>query len=379
MTGRWSRKICIFLNIVMVVAAAGILGLSFYGFQREDRPENSKVAEAGSGVELALETQQADSTSAALSPQSAAPPLVQSTNADVDPGACQQLAEQAAALGDFEGAIHILEEGIAGTGSEELERTLEAVRMTAQIPAYQKEWLEALYAAFSANDRKILEAALQAWATAEWQAEGNEAETLWISFDQTDFTWDGIQLHPNYSGIGLQFEGINIYYGELTNGVPDGEGICVAVNTYYPDGTVGYVLVDGQWDNGIAVGNAIVRQSDTSSNPADRGEYEFHCVFDGTADEVMGSGELLIYQPWDGIVHRFHLLIQDGYLVSDALQEDPYQGFVLPCDQHDGCGSELVVEDRMEYLCQNIYPWGRQSPYEDPHIAPILNFSYIVP
>ena len=329
------RYTCTLFNIVIYILTTGILGLLLYGAL----------------VKF-------------LAPISSTDPLTSITASSE-----QTMAE----IDEESGQVFTSSEA---SGIKESDEMQEALQLAAQIPEYQKGLLNDLYSAFSASDRELLEMALQTWATAKWQSEGNEAETPWVSLDQTDFTWDGTQLRPNYSGIGLRFEGINLYYGELANGVPDGEGICVAVNTYYQDGTVGYVLVDGQWDNGIAVGNAIVRQSDTSSNPADRGEYEFHCVFDGTADEVMGSGELLIYQQWDGIVHRFHFSIQDGYLVSDAIQEDRYQRF-LSCDQHSGCGAELIVEDQMECLCQNIYPWGRQSPYEDEDPYPsILNFGY---
>ena len=43
--------------------------------------------------------------------------------------------------------------------------------------------------------------------------------------------------------------------GEISENVPDGAGSCATVHTWYPDsGAVGYLRLDGQWENGVAVG-----------------------------------------------------------------------------------------------------------------------------
>lgn len=243
------------------------------------------------------------------------------------------------------------------------------------LSAYQANLLQALFDAFVDQEEDVLEAAVENWSNARFEAIV-PTETPWESLN--GLAWDGERLHKGYSRIGLQFDGLSFYYGELTNGTPDGQGTCITVDTYYLEGSVGYVRTDGQWENGVMVGSGVVRRCKTGSLPYGD-EYIFHCTFDGTPEEVMVQGTLCIYY-WaeENIQHSFKFIIQDGYLTCENLEFNSIMDLsVLACNQHTNCGVKLVVDDQMDQLCQNIYPWDRESPYETPSYPPMLSFSWM--
>lgn len=243
------------------------------------------------------------------------------------------------------------------------------------ISAYQANLLHALYDAFVCQEESNLKAALKNWGIAQFEAIV-PTETPWESLN--GLSWDGQQLRRDYSGIGLQFAGTSFFYGELTNGVPDGQGICITIDTYYlEDNVIGYVRADGYWENGVMVGSGIVCKCNTGDNPWES-EFVFHCTFDGTPEEVMAQGVLCIYYRTEDARHCFEFKIQDGYLASSDLELDRIIDLqVLPCSQHENCSAKLIVDDQMDQLCQNIYPWNRESPYETPFNPPMISFSWM--
>ena len=267
-------------------------------------------------------------------------------------------------------AAQVLRRGMETTGAKELELPLKAAESTLDIPEDQRARLNALYAAFEAGEDTALSEAIQNWGNGQIIPDdaGNYTHNpLWVKTG--NLAWDGERFWASYTGTGLLLYGMGIFYGTISEGVPDGPGSCITVDTWYPDGAVSYLRLDGQWDGGTAVGEVEFRNRCT--NAADAfSEYDMTATLDGTASEMITYGKVMIDFYGDDTVHTFLLSIQDG-----ALSQSAFSGSVVHCSAHSGCRATLsALEDSFLKTYQNPYPWAKESPYEDPWA--FLNFSY---
>lgn len=267
-------------------------------------------------------------------------------------------------------AAEVLRRGVEVTGAEAMALPLKAVESTLELPADQRACLDALCEAFLAEDAAF-STALEDFENGRTalDPEGKHMQnTLWVKTGS--LVWDGERFWSDYSGVGLLFYGDGIFYGEISGNVPDGAGSCVTVHTWYPDsGAVGYLRLDGQWENGVAVGEAAFH--DRCTNAVNTfSECDMTATLDGTEAEVIAYGEVAMRLPVNGTVHTFQLTIHNGVLDRAAFSDG-----VVPCSAHAGCRATLsAVEDSFSKTYQNPYPWGKESPYEDPWA--FLNFSY---
>ena len=270
-------------------------------------------------------------------------------------------------------AAEVLRAGTEATGSEELRLPLKAVESTLELPEDQRACLDALYQALAAGDEAGLSAALEDWISGQEVESGDGSyilNPLWV--ETGSLTWDGERFWADYTGTGLLFWGISVFWGGISDGAPDGTGSCVTADSWYPDGAVSYLRQDGAWESGTAVGEAVFRARCTDPSQA-LTEYDLTATLDGTADEVITRGDVTVRLLADDAVHVFHLTIQDG-----ALSQAPFSGGGVSCSGHSGCGAKLFSEeDSFTKTYQNPYPWGRESPYAEPWT--FLNFSYFNP
>ena len=268
-------------------------------------------------------------------------------------------------------AAEVLRRGMEATGSEELRLPLKAVESTLEMPEDQRTCLNALYHAASSGEEAAFSAALEDWENGleVRDEEGNYTQNpLWA--ETGNLAWDGGRLWSDYTGTSLLFWGTSIFYGEISENVPDGAGSCATVHTWYPDsGAVGYLRLDGQWENGVAVGEVAFH--DRCTDAADTfTTYDMTATLDGTAEEVIVRGQVTMQLPRNSTIHTFQLTIQDG-----ALRQEPFRNGVVSCSAHSGCGVHLATgEDSFSMRYQDPYPWGRESPYQEPWL--FLNFSY---
>ena len=268
-------------------------------------------------------------------------------------------------------AAEVLRRGMEATGSEELRLPLKAVESTLEMPEDQRTCLNALYHAASSGEEAAFSAALEDWENGleVRDEEGNYTQNpLWA--ETGNLAWDGGRLWSDYTGTSLLFWGTSIFYGEISENVPDGAGSCATVHTWYPDsGAVGYLRLDGQWENGVAVGEVAFH--DRCTEAADTfTTYDMTATLDGTAEEVIVRGQVTMQLPRNSTIHTFQLTIQDG-----ALRQEPFRNGVVSCSAHSGCGVHLAEgDDSFSMRYQNPYPWGRESPYQEPWL--FLNFSY---
>lgn len=268
-------------------------------------------------------------------------------------------------------AAEVLRRGMEATGSEELRLPLKAVESTLEMPEDQRTCLNALYHAASSGEEAAFSAALEDWENGleVRDEEGNYTQNpFWA--ETGNLAWDGGRLWSDYTGTSLLFWGTSIFYGEISENVPDGAGSCATVHTWYPDsGAVGYLRLDGQWENGVAVGEVAFH--DRCTDAADTfTTYDMTATLDGTAEEVIVRGQVTMQLPRNSTIHTFQLTIQDG-----ALRQEPFRNGVVSCSAPSGCGVHLAAgDDSFSMRYQNPYPWGRESPYQEPWL--FLNFSY---
>lgn len=373
------------LNILIAVLASCVLGLALYGVLRPP------VAVSATGAPHTEELAQA--------PDQGSPDGENQTGDLWQQGLGQtEQGNWAAAIDDLEGALEqspeiperylllaqayreaerdddaaeVLRRGMETIGAESLELPLKAVESTLEMPEDQRTCLNALYHAASSGEEAAFSAALEDWENGleVRDEEGNYTQNpLWA--ETGNLAWDGGRLWSDYTGTSLLFWGTSIFYGEISENVPDGAGSCATVHTWYPDsGAVGYLRLDGQWENGVAVGEVAFH--DRCTDAADTfTTYDMTATLDGTAEEVIVRGEVTMQLPQNGAIHTFQLTFQDG-----ALRQEPFRNGVVSCSAHSGCGVHLATgDDSFSMRYQDPYPWGRESPYQEPWL--FLNFSY---
>ena len=267
-------------------------------------------------------------------------------------------------------AAEVLRSGVESTGSEELELPLKAVETTLEMPEDQRNYLNSLYVAFQSGEESSVSAALQAWEGGRrvLHGEGHYTQnSLWVKTG--NLAWDGERFWTDFTGTGLLFYGDSMFYGTIFEGNPNGTGSCVNIHTWYPDGAISYLRLDGQWQNGVAIGE--VEFHDRCTNIADTfTKYDMTATLDGTTAEVITYGEVTMQFPVEGTIHTFQLSIRDG-----TLNQERFSNGIIYCSTHSGCGVHLVAEaDSFSTNYRNPYPWAKESPYKEPWM--FLNFSY---
>lgn len=368
------------LNVLIAVLASCILGLTLYGVLRqsvelpdrivahaETQPQATSSESTdygdpwGEGTRLAergLWEQATDHLECALEQK------------PEEPERYLLLAQAYRETGRDTDAAEVLRSGVAVTGAEELELSLKAIESSLEIPEDQRVFLEALYTAFSAEEEALISGALQNWESGQRVQDdaGNYIQNpLWVKTG--NLTWDGERFWGDYTGTGLLLYGESIYYGTISQGVPNGDGICVTVHTWFPDGAVSYLRLDGQWENGVALGEVefYERCTDAAEHVT---EYDMTATLDGTTAEVITHGEVTVRFSVNGTVHTFLIAIQNG-----TLSQAEFSNSVTHCSAHSDCRATLSVRnDSFSKTYQNPYPWAKESPYEDPW--DFLNFSY---
>ena len=210
-------------------------------------------------------------------------------------------------------AAEVLRRGMEATGSEELRLPLKAVESTLKMPEDQRTCLDALYRAAASGEEAAFSAALEDWENGleVRDEEGNHTRNpLWA--ETGNLVWDGERFWSDYTGTSLLFWGTSFFYGEISENVPDGAGSCATVHTWYPDsGAVGYLRLEGQWENGVAVGE--VEFHDRCTDAANTFTmYDMTATLDGTEEEVIVRGEVTMQLLRNGTIHTFQLTIQDG-------------------------------------------------------------------
>lgn len=300
---------------------------------------------------------------------------------EIDPQQVEAYVSLAGAYreqGRYDLAREILQRGYDATGAESLLKLLEIEQLNQNPEEGLLDAAQGLLVSLRERERDKTAEYLERWlAVNGFWGLGDSGR----SAHYEDVAFDGERFFVPQDGVGLSFFGESqIYYGEMSRGVPDGDGCMVVVQTIYRDewydgfGGIEYFWLDGHWENGRAVGEAEVwvdhsrRHDSADPEQAFLTTAEVHCVFG--EEEVMDQASVTVRLKESHGDHRFEYGIEDGGLNRAEWSER--DGLLyLPCMAHTNCGLDLSLEAAWRY--RNPYRWGEYN--ETPHEGVSMFFS----
>lgn len=297
---------------------------------------------------------------------------------EIDPtqeAAYVSMAEAYWAQGEDDLALEILNRGYQATNSPRLLRFLNAEEANQQLgKAGRLESLAELMRALQQRDMETATACLGQWVSASFPVDDPNA---WHSESGLygGLFFDGQRFYGEGEGPGLLFSEIctldapTLYYGPQENGLPQGEGVLIAVAGLYMDGSIFTYWVEGTWEQGVITGEARIGFADTPGQSEDRScpETKITCTFGER--EIMTSAEVTESWTTEGVPHRYTYHVVDGKLLPEEWPEvDPYTPNTIgrPCDLHGIDCLTLIETDQFgnELYCMP-YPWTNEIALAD--------------
>ena len=284
------------------------------------------------------------------------------------------LSQAHQATGNLQAALETLQSGIEhASDTEILEPSLQALEQTMALPDIQQTYLQQMEIAFAQEDKLQLEELLEKWVNAQNHAANANSEVSWVH--PSDLIWYQGSFYAEFTGTGLAFDGPSMYYGPLQNGVPNGTGIYVTVNTMYQDGTISYMLITGNWKFGILTDQARFEEWTTGTER--KMDYAIDAVLAGEEERFVHADIKLMYPFLDDGNHQFDLSITEGRLQLDNAVPGYGGTLEIPCCVHDGCTVSAIIDtDDQAVFYQNPYPWDKDWPYQPAMPRVFLNFGY---
>ena len=241
------------------------------------------------------------------------------------------------------------------------------------MPEKQLDILNKMLTAFQNEDAQQAGLQLKAWEDLRRNIDG-ESEGQWV--DMTGFTFVNNSFVKDYTGIGLASDGAaRFYYGPLQNGQPNGEGLRITIYSDSPTSNpdaISYFWTDGEWENGIMVGEADIYLDEAPQNSDSelQNSMHIHCAFDGSEDEIMISGsikmtEVVSYVEDTGYQQRassYNFAIMNGKLMDAEWEADKYNEGLYVLDSIEGNGDSLIT-NKEDVGFQNPYPWQKKYRY----------------
>lgn len=249
--------------------------------------------------------------------------------------------------------------------------------LNAMLPSVQRQRLTELYSAMLSGHTESIADAYRAWKLAERGSLFlSITEAPWFVLD--GYAWDGERFYTEHTGTGMTFAGTKIYFGEMKDGIPDGNGICLVPLDWNENMQIRYLRLDGEWNEGCAVGAARISCQVTGPVQANTLlGFSIEGVLDGSKEENIISGMLTETFYIDEEYHQFEMEINDGKIqqefhVFENDLESPlgivHGEYMVPCkDRENGCRTFLYVENmgiRMKNELQSPCSWIRSVSYE---------------
>lgn len=209
------------------------------------------------------------------------------------------LADAYIGTGDTEKAVEILEQAV------------EVIGETQQLADAQKRIKALTIPELTASAKEIFDICYQGMKNRDYQSISKFSyleQPLSVRFFDENIQYDGLcydgeSLSADMSGTGLKmWKGEHIwylYYGDMINGVPNGNGICGRIYRFGWDwreeDPMSFTLFDGEWRDGKPNGNGIlVDWKGNTANEQCRNEYEGNWtngLLDGEARVLDVNGE----------------------------------------------------------------------------------------
>lgn len=295
---------------------------------------------------------------------------------EIDPKAKEayiSIAEAYLAQGEIESAIEILRRGYQATASEQLERLAGIYEWNSPANANMREIADGISASMKSKDRDSMVEYLEDWLSENGLWGMGERR---VDREYDNLGYDGEKFCDLTEGIGLLFNyGDQIYFGEIANGLPNGEGCMVVVQTAYKDewydgyGGVEYYWLEGQWRDGQSVGTGTIwidhsRRHDLADpNSAFVTTVEASCEFG--EQQIIETADVSVTLKTESGDHQFTYQIANGTLTSDGWTR--YSDSISrACSAHADCRVSMTLYHEWDY--RNPYFWNGGYP-DEAHTA----------
>lgn len=279
---------------------------------------------------------------------------------DIDPKRVESyvsIAEAYQQQGEYDLAHEILMRGYEETKSERLQHMLHAMEANTVLSSNQelRESIERLYQNLENGDVSAAADEFEEWLRLNghdpYFSEG--MKEIDIVYSDLIFDGDNFYSKEEYEGVGLLFDFIpRIYYGEQDNGIPDGNGILLATNSWAPGG-IEYYAQSGSWIQGLSVGQAEIIDTWTAEEER-TWEWKISCTYN--SQEVMETADVTQFCVFDGMEHEFAFHVENGKLLADEWNHNR-----IECQLHDDCGIGAMVDDVNDALLKNPWTWESEK------------------
>ena len=242
---------------------------------------------------------------------------------DIDPKRVESYVSMAEAYQqqeEYDLAREILMRGYEETKSERLQNILDAIEANTVLSSNRElqESMERLYQSLKNGDVSAAADEFENWIRLNGDDPNSSGENKEIDISYPGLIFDGEKFYAEkeYKGVGLLFDTFaKVYYGEQNNGTPDGNGILLATNTWFPDGGIQFYAQSGTWVHGLSVGQAEIIDSVTSKHSQeDFWGWQISCTYDN--QEVMDTADVTQICVIDGEEHEFDFHVAHGKLIG---------------------------------------------------------------
>lgn len=285
---------------------------------------------------------------------------------DIDPKRIESYVSMAEAYqqqGEYDLAHEILMRGYEETKSERLQNMLDAIVANTVLNSNQElqESIEHLYQSLENDDVPAAAEEFEKWIRLNGDDPyfTDENKKIDISYPGLIFDGEKFYAEKEYKGVGLLFDTFaKVYYGEQNNGTPDGNGILLATNTWFPDGGIQFYAQSGTWVQGLSVGRAEIMDSVTSKHSQeDFWGWRISCTYDN--QEVMETADVTQICVIDGEEHECSFHVEHGNLLANEWSRDR-----ITCQLHDNCSIGVNINDVNGAFFANPWTWGGEMPID---------------
>lgn len=230
---------------------------------------------------------------------------------EIDPRQAEsyrKMAEAYVGLGDYENAVLTLEKGYEFTGEESLREYQEEVIQMKERQERRAAVIQGLYEACLVSDEDGLYEILY----------GDE-------YRQMKNEWEFPLFYPEQNGMALGIYQKGIYFGELVDGIREGEG-----KWYFPDETVRKwrYRFTGSWKHDYPNGNGEEDQIYWNDSPGMEAEGTEHEIVRGSYRDGYADGEMSVtgtyYSETEQWSDSFHFRANYGVYEIIAVEGDEY-------------------------------------------------------
>lgn len=223
--------------------------------------------------------------------------------------------------------------------------------------------LEEMYTALRDKENDRAGEVLKSW----YELWRGQSENDWVDFSGQ--CYNGQTFSNEYTGTAMSSDGTTrFYYGPLKQGVPNGEGVRIALAEDWSN-HITYFWLEGTWEDGVLVGNARIYMGwlPVDSNAEYVPHVEIQCIFDGTPDEVMKEASIfkqIAPDLGDGMPHvyQWSFSVEDGKLLESEWIFDGNKYSMESLNLYNSSNyARINIPVLGEESFQNPYPWGQ--PY----------------